>query len=79
MKVFGGTNRLARAVEKSAGTVCAWKRPHAAGGCDGNVPTPKLMKTIFLKAQQLGLDLTAHDLIFGRDVVIDEPVTAALS
>ncbi len=65
--VFGSGQAVANVVGKTRQAVYLWKRPRKLGGCDGKVPTRSIEK--ILKAAKLrGLDLTAEDLIRGRNV-----------
>ncbi len=73
LRIFGGPRKLDRLIGKIPGsTTSRWKRPRSLGGSDGDVPTAHWQRVLLAEARRLGLDLTANDLIFGRDVAMTE-------
>lgn len=61
VRAFGGVRAAARLLNCEASTVSRWKQ-------SGKVPAG-WQKEILKAAWERGIDLTAHDLIFGREVV----------
>jgi hypothetical protein len=57
-RAFGGVRKLARAIDRDPAAVSRWKK-------SGTIPSAA-QRRLLEKAWELGLDLTAHDLIFGR-------------
>lgn len=64
--MFGGVRATARALNKTPSAISKWHRDN-----NGNVPTRSQIQ-ILKKAQELELDITPKDLIYGREVRIDE-------
>ncbi len=62
--VFGGVRKAGRALKYQASTVSSW-RPK--GRCKGRIPS-KAMGRILQVARRRQLDITANDLLLGRDV-----------
>ena len=58
--LFGGVRKLARAIGRDPAAVSRWKRL-------GVVPT-SVQKKILETAWDQGIEVTAHDIIFGRDI-----------
>lgn len=58
--LFGGVRKLARAIGRDPAAVSRWKRL-------GVVPT-SVQKKILEVAWDQGIEVTAHDIIFGRDI-----------
>lgn len=63
--LFGGVRATARAVGKTNGCVGFWKRDKKKGGFGGRIPGIH-HKKILLLAKRSGLDITPHDLLYGR-------------
>lgn len=68
--VFRGVRATARAIGRSPSSISKWTSPRDTQGRGGSVPG-SVQKTILAKAKELDLDITADDLIFGRDVRVD--------
>lgn len=64
---FKGVRATARAIGRAPSSVSKWPKPKADKGCDGLVPSAA-QKAILEKARELSLDITAEDLIFGRQI-----------
>lgn len=60
IKFFGGVRRLARAIGRDPAAVSRWRK-------SGNIPS-SVQKKLLQVAWDQGIELTAHDIIFGRDV-----------
>lgn len=75
IKVFKGVRAAATAIGRDRSAIYKWKLPRDMGGCDGQIPGPA-RKAILSKARELDLDITSHDLDFGRSI-IDEPYNGA--
>lgn len=58
IEVFGGVRKLARALNKTPSTISKWQKT-------GRVPSSS-QEDILQKAEAMGLDVTAEDLIRGR-------------
>jgi hypothetical protein len=58
--LFGGVRKLARAIGRDPAAVSRWKRL-------GVVPT-SVQKKILQTAWDQGIEVSAHDIIFGRDI-----------
>ena len=56
---FGGVRELARKIGRDAGSVSKWKR-------QGTIPT-SIQKKLLEKAWELDLNISAHELIFGKE------------
>ena len=56
---FGGVRKLARALGRDPAAVSRWKR-------SGTVPS-SIQKALLETAWSQGLQMTAHELVFGRD------------
>lgn len=67
ISVFKGVRATARAIGRSPSSVCKWRRDKDRAGTDGQIPRCAQV-ALLLKAREMGLDLTAEDLIFGRAV-----------
>lgn len=65
--VFGGVRAAARALGRSPCQISKWKSPEDAKGCGGRIPS-KAQKSALDAAKTKGLDLTAEDLIVGREI-----------
>ena len=66
-RAFGSQYKLAKALGVPDRTISHWKRSKDRKGCDGDIPRTYLRKVLTI-ARTKGLDLTADDLIFGREV-----------
>lgn len=62
--VFGGIAKTARATQYGADAVLKWKYR------SGTVPT-NAQRPILRAARSMGLDITANDLMEGREVDVD--------
>ena len=76
IRAFGGVRATARAVlgdEERANMVSQWRRREKLRkrSTGGQVPA-YLHATILIKAREMGKDITAEDLIFGRSVAAKE-------
>ena len=56
---FGGVRELARQIGRDAGSVSKWKR-------QGTIPT-SIQKKLLNRAWELNLNISAHELIFGKE------------
>lgn len=56
---FGGVRKLARAIDRDPAAISRWRK-------SGTVPTPVQRKLLEL-AWARGINISAHDLIFGRE------------
>lgn len=68
IRVFKGVRSTARILGRSPSSVSKWTKPKSSRGTEGKVPGPA-QHIIIKKAQELKLDITANDLLFGRDIV----------
>lgn len=59
IQLFGGVRRLARAIGRDPAAVSRWKR-------SGTVPS-SVQRKLLETAWNQGIEISAHDLIFGRD------------
>lgn len=75
---LGGVRAVARVVGRHHTRVARWARPRAKGGHDGQIPRA-LMPIILDFAESEGVDLTAIDLIRGRDLPEAEPAPAEVA
>lgn len=66
--VFGGVCSLARVLGRSPGRVCYWLKSRDVGGSDGRIPSDEIKLRLLDLAKARGLDLTADDLLRGREV-----------
>lgn len=57
---FGGVRKLARAIGRDPAAVSRWRR-------SGVVPT-SVQKKILELAWERGIDISAHEIIFGREI-----------
>ena len=60
VQAFGGVRKLARLLGVDASTVSRWQTT-------GRVPSG-MQRAVLLLAWEHGLDLTAHDIVWGREV-----------
>lgn len=58
--MFGGVRKLARALNRDPAAVSRWQK-------SGVVPT-SVQRRLLELAWERGIDITAHDMIFGREV-----------
>lgn len=70
-RTFGGAYKLARAIGVHVTVPWKWCQHQ-----DGYLP-PKQLKPILTAAKTRGLDISAWDLIYGRDIDEQEPQLAA--
>ncbi len=68
VRVFKGVRATARLIGRSPTSVSKWTMPKAKRGSNGMIPS-QAQRIILLKARALGLDLTAEDLILGREII----------
>lgn len=60
---------MANAIGRSPGRVCNWTRPiDGRDGTGGRIPSDAVKIKLLMLARERGIDLTAEDLLFGRDV-----------
>lgn len=62
---FSGVCALARLLGKNPSTISRWKKPREEGGTGGLVPSQSQARLLEL-ARELGIDLTAAELVSGR-------------
>jgi len=65
IKAFGGIRATARAIDYNPDSILKWRYRK------GFVPT-SAQPVILKAAEELNVDITAEDLIFGREIVFDE-------
>lgn len=70
IRIFGGVRKTARAIGVSPTAVVGWRAIGRRKEQLGRVPS-KSQRRILERARELGLDLTAEDLIMGREVLIE--------
>jgi hypothetical protein len=58
--MFGGVRKLARALNRDPAAVSRWQK-------SGIVPTT-IQRRLLELAWERGIDITAHDIVFGREV-----------
>ena len=58
--MFGGVRKLARALNRDPAAVSRWQK-------SGIVPT-SVQRRLLEMAWERGIDITAHDIVFGREV-----------
>lgn len=58
--MFGGVRKLARALDRDPAAVSRWQK-------SGIVPT-SVQRRLLELARERGIDITAHDIVFGREV-----------
>jgi len=69
---FRGARTLAAAIGKPHQRVIEWAKPYSNGGNDGEFPNPVLIRQVIAAAQERGLELQSNDLLFGREVPVDQ-------
>lgn len=67
IKVFGGVRKTARAIGRTAPSISKWQKARDNKGTGGRVPTAAA-EIILQIAQRDSLDITASDLLLGRDI-----------
>jgi hypothetical protein len=69
-RAFGSARRLAFALRIPPAAVARWKAPRnrLRRGQAGDIPTPKLQRRILFLAALHDLQLSALELVFGREV-----------
>jgi hypothetical protein len=65
--VFKGVRKTARVLGYDPTAISKWRVPKERKGCGGEVPR-SAQKKILEKAREMNLDITAEDLIFGREI-----------
>ena len=60
IKEFGGVRALARAIHRDPASVSKWQKG------DGTIPT-SIQRKLLETAWDRGIQLSAHELIFGRE------------
>lgn len=65
--IFGGLRRTARLLELNHSSILRWSRPKERNGTGGIIPSWH-RHLILTLAQQWDLDITSHDLDFGREL-----------
>lgn len=74
IRVFGSPAKLCRAIGALSSMPFNWKAPRPrTRGERGDIPVPQI-RLILVAAKAQGLDLTEHDLLFGREVEDPQPV-----
>lgn len=58
--MFGGVRKLARALNRDPAAVSRWQK-------SGIVPT-SVQRRLLELAWERGIDISAHDIVFGREV-----------
>lgn len=71
INAFRGVNATARALGRKPSAISKWKKSRDDRGCGGDVPA-RTHRLILERARADGLDVTAEDLIYGRDVELVE-------
>jgi len=64
---FRGVCATARALKRDHSSVSRWPKPKAERGCEGEIPRA-VRRDILEIAARDGLDITPHDLDFGREI-----------
>ena len=67
IQAFGGNTETAQALGCNRSTIFRWTQPEEKGGTGGRVPSTR-HSTILSKARELGLSLSAADLVDDRPV-----------
>lgn len=67
IKVFGGVRPASRAIGRSPSAISKWQTYENKDGSRGLIPSG-LHKKILAEAKDKGLDITADDLINGRNI-----------
>lgn len=65
IQAFGGNTETAQALGCNRSTIFRWTQPEEKGGTGGRVPSTR-QSDILAKARELGLPLTAADLVDDR-------------
>lgn len=65
IKVFGGVRATARKLNADKGQISRWLQPEEKKGTGGGIPRKKQLLILEI-AEKEGLDITAQDLIKGR-------------
>ena len=69
VRTFGGTCGLARAIGVERWVVAKWKQPAGVWRYgEGDLPSGEVQRKILQAAREKNLDLTAEDLINGREI-----------
>ena len=64
---FGGVRKAGKALGRTASAVSKWNRSDKNLGCGGRIPS-RMQDVILQVAKIQGLDITAEDLVLGREV-----------
>jgi hypothetical protein len=67
VEIFGGVRKAGVALGRTASSISKWKKSDKNGGCGGRVPS-RMQEVVLQVARIKKLDITAEDLINGRDV-----------
>lgn len=70
IRVFKGVRATARAIGRNPSSVSKWQKERENRGTSGQIPHA-VQRTILEQARERGLDITAEDLILGREVVVE--------
>jgi hypothetical protein len=70
---FGGVRQLARLLKKSPSAVSRWPKPSSINGRDGRIPYTE-QKRILQIARERGIDVTAEDILLGREVEVEPAI-----
>lgn len=62
---FGGVRSLARKLDIDHSSVARWPKPKAERGSNGLIPSQYHTRLLDMALHE-GIELTAHDLIYGR-------------
>ena len=65
--VFGGVRATSRAIGRSASSVSRWQTYKNRDGLGGTIPSA-IQGIILERASELKLDISADDLIHGREI-----------
>lgn len=65
--VFKGVRKTARAIGRSPASVSKWAKSKDRRGSGGLIPANS-QRRILEQARKYGLDITEHDLIWGRNL-----------
>jgi hypothetical protein len=71
---FRGARTLAAAIGKPHQRVIEWAKPYSLGGNDGEFPNPVIIKQVIAEAQARGITLNGNDLLWGKEVPVDQVV-----
>lgn len=66
VRAFGGVRPLATAIRQYPGSVCQWRTRQTKRRAAGDLPTV-VQRRVLEVARERGLQLSAEDLILGRE------------